>query len=79
VGWCPDGDFLAIFSVLYFQRAARSTFHNLHSGGARVFAARGKRRHIQNAGLKRAARGWLEMRDAKKITKNSPSGHRTTL
>ena len=34
VGWCPDGDFLAIFCVLYFQRAARSTFHtgilNLH-------------------------------------------------
>jgi len=34
VGWCPDGDFLAIFCVLYFQRAARSTFQtcilNLH-------------------------------------------------
>ena len=26
VGWCPDGDFLAIFCVLYFQRAARCTF-----------------------------------------------------
>jgi len=36
VGWCPDGDFLAIFCVLYFQRAARSTFQtcilNLHEG-----------------------------------------------
>jgi len=26
VGWCLDGDFLAIFCVLYFQRAACSTF-----------------------------------------------------
>ena len=34
---------------------------------------------IQNPGLKGAARGSLEMQDAK-ITKNSPSGyHRTTL
>ena len=24
--WCPDGDFLAIFWVLHFQRAASSTF-----------------------------------------------------
>jgi len=34
VGWCPDGDFLAIFCVLYFQQAAHSTFQtcilNLH-------------------------------------------------
>ena len=34
VRWCPDGDFLAIFWVLHFQRAARSTFQtcilNLH-------------------------------------------------
>jgi len=34
VRWCPDGDFLAIFCVLHFQRAARSTFQtcilNLH-------------------------------------------------
>jgi len=26
VGWCPDADFLAIFCVLYFQRATHSTF-----------------------------------------------------
>ena len=26
VGWCADNDFLAIFCVMYFQRAARSTF-----------------------------------------------------
>jgi len=26
VRWCPDGDFLATFCVLYFQRAACSTF-----------------------------------------------------
>ena len=26
VRWCPDGEFLAIFCVLYFQRAACSTF-----------------------------------------------------
>ena len=36
VGWCPDGDFLAIFCMLYFQRPARSTFQNcilkLHYG-----------------------------------------------
>jgi len=25
-GWCPDVDFLAIFCILYFQRAAYSTF-----------------------------------------------------
>ena len=34
MGWCPDGDFLAIFCVLYLQRAVRSTFQtcilNLH-------------------------------------------------
>jgi len=35
---------------------------------------------IQDAGLKPAARGLLEMQNAKKIAKNSPSGHyRTTL
>jgi len=26
VRWCADGEFLAIFCVLYFQRAACSTF-----------------------------------------------------
>jgi len=26
VRWCPDGEFLAIFCVLHFQRAACSTF-----------------------------------------------------
>jgi len=26
VWWCPDGDFLRHFCVLYFQRAACSTF-----------------------------------------------------
>jgi len=26
VRWCPDGEFLAIFCVLYFQRSACSTF-----------------------------------------------------
>jgi len=26
VGWCPYGDFLAIFCMLYFQRAACNTF-----------------------------------------------------
>jgi len=26
VRWCPDGEFLAIFCFLYFQRAACSTF-----------------------------------------------------
>jgi len=26
VGWCPDGDFLRHFCVLYFQRATCSTF-----------------------------------------------------
>jgi len=33
VRWCADGDFLRNFCVLYFQRAACSTFHsilNLH-------------------------------------------------
>jgi len=34
VRWCPDGDFWRLFCVLYFQRAARSTFQtciqNLH-------------------------------------------------
>ena len=34
VGWRPDGDFLTIFCVLHFQRAARSMFQtcilNLH-------------------------------------------------
>ena len=28
VRWCPYGDSLAIFCVLYFQRASRSTFQN---------------------------------------------------
>ena len=26
VGWCPDGDFLRHFCILYFQRATCSTF-----------------------------------------------------
>jgi len=26
VRWCGDGEFLAIFCILYFQRAAYSTF-----------------------------------------------------
>ena len=34
--WCPDGKFLAIFCILYFPRAACSTFQtcilNLHYG-----------------------------------------------
>jgi len=33
---------------------------------------------ILDAGLKRAARGSLKVQDAKKIAKNSPSGHRRT-
>jgi len=33
---------------------------------------------IYNAGLKRAARGSLKIQDAKKIAKNSPSGHHRT-
>jgi len=36
VRWCQDGEFLAIFCVLYFQRAASSTFQtcilNSHYG-----------------------------------------------
>jgi len=36
VRWCPNGDFLTIFWVLHFQRAARSTFQtcilNSHYG-----------------------------------------------
>ena len=36
VRWCPDGEFLAIFCFLYFQRAACSTFQtcilNSHYG-----------------------------------------------
>ena len=36
VRWCAVGEFLAIFCILYFQRAACSTFHtcilNSHSG-----------------------------------------------
>ena len=28
VRWCPDGDFLRRFCVLYFQRAACSTFQS---------------------------------------------------
>jgi len=35
---------------------------------------------ISDAGLKRAARGWLKIQEAKKSPKKSPSGHhRTTL
>jgi len=36
VRWCPDGEFLAIFCVVYFQQAACSTFQtcilNSHYG-----------------------------------------------
>jgi len=34
---------------------------------------------MYNAGLKRAARGWLEIQDAKKSPKIAISAHRTTL
>ena len=33
--WCQDGDFLAIVCVLYFQRAACSTFSDMHIGHQR--------------------------------------------
>ena len=56
--WCPDGDFLAIFWVQHFQRAACSTFQSCdsvtarHSSSGRQpnFAALNRGRHLYSAG-----------------------------
>jgi len=64
--------FLLIFSSPNLSRRRLDVCHTSTHGVALV--------RISDAGLKRAARGPLQIQDAKKIVKNLPSGHhRRTL
>jgi len=60
------------FSLPNLSRRRLDAYHTSTHGVALV--------RIQDAGLKRAARGSLKIQDAKKLPKKSPSWHhRTTL